>query len=157
MLKKRSVFVPIAGILGASAVGAGAVGAHGLRDKTPQMKEIFKTGANYHLLHSVILASAALALPAGRKKNIVCSLFTSGIVLFSGSCYTCAFMDERKPYSYPAPVGGFAGAAKVDIYTKSTKRHRGPGVFRHGPGMIAEQLAAGARQRSGWTIPPLSG
>jgi uncharacterized membrane protein YgdD (TMEM256/DUF423 family) len=54
-----------------------------------------------------VLMSTALALK-GRKRNITCALFTSGICLFSGSCYVVALLGERKPYSYPAPVGGFA-------------------------------------------------
>lgn len=29
-----------------------------------------------------------------------------GMVLFCGSCYTVAYMEERKPYSNPAPFGG---------------------------------------------------
>ena len=98
----------IAGFSGALAVGCGAVGAHALHDRSPEMKAVFQTGSTYHLLHSVVLATCALNMPASKKKTLVCSLFTVGILLFSGSCYTVALVNERKPFSYPAPVGGFA-------------------------------------------------
>ena len=101
--------MPIAGAFGASAVGAGAIGAHALPKDTPDsFREIYKTGANYHLVHSAALFTAATALKHGRKRNLVCGLFSTGIILFSGSCYTVALKKRRAPYSYPAPVGGFA-------------------------------------------------
>ncbi len=103
-----SMWIPVAGIFGATAVGAGAVGAHALPKDTPDsFKEIYKTGANYHLVHSGALFTAATALKHGRKRNLVCGLFTTGIILFSGSCYTVALTKVRTPYSYPAPIGGF--------------------------------------------------
>uniref|UniRef100_A0A804N0R5 Exostosin GT47 domain-containing protein n=1 Tax=Zea mays TaxID=4577 RepID=A0A804N0R5_MAIZE len=34
-------------------------------------------------------------------------LLTAGIVLFSGTCYTVAYLEDRK-FSSPAPLGGFA-------------------------------------------------
>jgi uncharacterized membrane protein YgdD (TMEM256/DUF423 family) len=43
---------------------------------------------------------------SNKKKLFAGSLFTSGIVLFSGSLYTVVLMNQRKPYSYPAPFGG---------------------------------------------------
>ena len=99
----------VAGVFGASAVGAGAVGAHALpKDLAASFKDIYKTGASYHLLHAGALLTAALALPKGRKRNIVCALFSTGIVLFSGSCYMVALKGQRKPFSYPAPIGGGA-------------------------------------------------
>jgi len=103
------VWTRLAGISGAAAVAMGAVGAHALpKDRSDQMKAVFMTGAQYHLIHSAALAACALSMPKSRKKNIVCGLFVTGIVLFSGSCYACAVANQRKPYSYPAPVGGFA-------------------------------------------------
>jgi uncharacterized membrane protein YgdD (TMEM256/DUF423 family) len=43
-----------------------------------------------------------------RKRKIAGLLFSSGILLFSGSCYTVVLMNERKPYSSIAPIGGFS-------------------------------------------------
>jgi uncharacterized membrane protein YgdD (TMEM256/DUF423 family) len=99
----------LAGVSGASAVILGAVGAHALpKDRSDQMREVFKTGCQYHLIHSAVLAACAMSLPKGRKRNIVCGLFATGILLFSGSCYIVCAVNQRKPYSYPAPVGGMA-------------------------------------------------
>jgi uncharacterized membrane protein YgdD (TMEM256/DUF423 family) len=95
-----------AGLSGASAVALGAYGAHGLK-REANFVATFATGSNYHLLHSVMLASCAMSL-TGRKRLVCCTLFATGIVLFSGSCYTVALMEQRKPYSYPAPIGGLA-------------------------------------------------
>ena len=108
--QEEMVWIRIAGISGGTAVAAGAIGAHLLpkKGRSPEIVEVYNTGARYHLLHSVILASCAMALPAGRKRTICCALFTSGIVLFSGSCYAVAAANQRKPYSYAAPFGGFA-------------------------------------------------
>jgi uncharacterized membrane protein YgdD (TMEM256/DUF423 family) len=108
-LEAKNMWTRIAGFSGALAVGMGAVGAHALpKDRSPEMRAVFQTGSTYHLLHSVVLATCALNMPVSKKKTLVCSLFTAGILLFSGSCYACALANERKPYSYPAPVGGFA-------------------------------------------------
>ena len=102
------MWTPLAGVCGALAVGAGAVGAHALpKDLPDTFKDIYKTGSNYHLIHSTALMGSALMLK-GRKRNIVCGLFATGIILFSGSCYIVALTGVRKPYSYPAPIGGFA-------------------------------------------------
>jgi uncharacterized membrane protein YgdD (TMEM256/DUF423 family) len=90
---------------GASAVAMGSYGAHGIKYKNDTYKDIFKTGNLYHLVHATALLPAALHLK-GRKRAVVCGCLMSGIVLFSGSCYTVGIVGERKPYSYPAPIGG---------------------------------------------------
>jgi len=102
------VWTKVAGISGAAAVALGAIGAHAMKDRSPEMKAAFTTGAHYHLVHSVALAAAALNMPKGKKKNLVCGLWLTGIVLFSGSCYAVGAANQRKPYSLPAPVGGLA-------------------------------------------------
>jgi uncharacterized membrane protein YgdD (TMEM256/DUF423 family) len=82
-------------------------GAHAIKAKPETMKDIWKTASSYHLIHTCALAIAATQITgSSRKKNLVCSLFATGILLFSGSLYVVVLMDNRKPYSYPAPVGG---------------------------------------------------
>jgi uncharacterized membrane protein YgdD (TMEM256/DUF423 family) len=95
----------MAGISGASAVLLGAVGAHALVNSSDSMKDIWKTAAHYHLIHSVALASCALHL-TGKKRNWVCGLYTVGMICFSGACYGIVLMDQKKPLSHVAPVGG---------------------------------------------------
>jgi len=70
------------------------------------MKDVWKTASTYHFMHTLALTLAATQLTANRKRNIVCFLFGFGTLLFSGSLYIVVYMNERKPYSYPAPFGG---------------------------------------------------
>ena len=106
-MAKNRLLLGLIGISGASGVAAGAIGAHAIKDRTESMKEVWKTGTQYHLIHTCGAAIAALNL-TGRKQVVVSSLFLTGIVLFSGSCYAVVLMNQRRPYSYPAPIGGFA-------------------------------------------------
>ena len=77
----------VSGMYGASAVAAGAAGAHMVKASSPEMKAVWQTGSQYHLAHSIMLASMAVGLKAGRKRNVVCGCFALGTLLFSGSCY----------------------------------------------------------------------
>ena len=106
-MSHRSVLLGLVGLSGASAVAAGAVGAHAMQGRSETMKDVWKTATQYHLIHTVA-AGIATCNFTGRKSVIVSTLFLSGIFLFSGSCYTVVIMNQRKPYSYPAPVGGIA-------------------------------------------------
>ncbi len=100
-----NLWVKVAGVSGASAVLLGAVGAHALLKHDDNMKDIWKTAAHYHLIHSVALGMSALYF-TGRKRTYVCALFTCGILLFSGSCYGIVLMNQKKPLSHFAPFGG---------------------------------------------------
>jgi uncharacterized membrane protein YgdD (TMEM256/DUF423 family) len=71
------------------------------------MKDTWKVGSTYHLLHTCALGLSAFHFH-GKKQKICCTLFLTGIILFSGSCYTVVIMNERKPYSSFAPIGGFS-------------------------------------------------
>lgn len=100
----------LGGISGMSSIGFGAYGAHGLRSKDEIYRNIFDTGARYHLLHSALL----LAVPAicgGKSSSRVAKLsgifLSTGIALFSGSCYTVALLEDRK-YGKAAPIGGIS-------------------------------------------------
>lgn len=99
-------WLKVAGFSGAVAVGFGAYGAHGLKNLQPSFIEVFKTASSYHLIHSGVLAACAMNFH-GRKKNIACGLLTTGIILFSGSCYTVALLQDRS-YGKMAPLGGMA-------------------------------------------------
>jgi uncharacterized membrane protein YgdD (TMEM256/DUF423 family) len=100
-----NIWVRVAGLSGASAVLLGAIGAHALVKSDDSMKEIWKTAAHYHLIHSVALAASAFHL-TGKKRNYVCGLFTTGILLFSGACYGIVLMNQKKPLNQLAPFGG---------------------------------------------------
>ena len=76
-------WVKVAGMSGAAAVGLGAYGAHGMKGVPSNFSDVYKTAGLYHLVHSAALLTCAYNLH-GRKRNIVCGLITSGIILFSG-------------------------------------------------------------------------
>jgi uncharacterized membrane protein YgdD (TMEM256/DUF423 family) len=96
-----------AAILGASAIAAGAFGAHGLRDRLePQQLAAWSTAAHYQLLHSaVILALGLFEVASERSVRAPAFLFTAGVLLFSGSIYllTAAGFRFLGPVT---PLGG---------------------------------------------------
>ena len=97
----------MAGLSGAFAVVAGAFGAHGLRDRvSPEQISAWATASQYHLLHSVVLLALALyALDAQASIRLQGSLFTAGVVLFSGSIYLLVLTEQR--WLGPVtPIGG---------------------------------------------------
>ncbi len=53
-----------------------------------------------------MVALSAIAF-TGNKRKVVCSLFTGGIILFSGSCYIVAAKNQKEPFAAVAPYGGF--------------------------------------------------
>ena len=53
-----SAWHKVAGVAGASAIILGAYGAHGFKPKNPVYKEVYQTGSQYHLVHSLLVALA---------------------------------------------------------------------------------------------------
>ncbi|CAN6309320.1 unnamed protein product, partial [Urochloa humidicola] len=93
----------VAAVSGVAALGLGTYGSHMFRPKNPAYKEVWHTASLYHLVHT----AALLGAPIAKRPNIFGGLLTAGIVFFSGTCYTVAYLEDRK-FSSPAPVGGFA-------------------------------------------------
>jgi uncharacterized membrane protein YgdD (TMEM256/DUF423 family) len=89
--------------MGALAVAFGAFGAHGLKAKvTPELLEIWQTGAHYHLIHAVVL----LVLTASNQTpNLGTWLILAGTIIFSGSLYTLVLTDTRWLGAI-TPIGG---------------------------------------------------
>ncbi|KAI4308392.1 hypothetical protein L6164_031472 [Bauhinia variegata] len=97
------VWHKIAGISGVAALALGTYGAHGFKPQNPSYKEVWQTASLYHLVHT----AALVASPMAKHPNTFGSLLTAGILAFSGSCYTVAYLEDRK-YGKFAPFGGFA-------------------------------------------------
>ncbi|KAF5835481.1 hypothetical protein DUNSADRAFT_7321 [Dunaliella salina] len=93
----------LAGLSGASAVGAGAYGAHKFKPKDEHYSVVYQRANQYHLIHSFLLGMAPLA----RYPLPVASLATLGIGGFCGSCYAVALTEDRS-WSIGAPFGGMA-------------------------------------------------
>jgi len=97
----------ISGIWGALAVAFGAFGAHALRSRLPpDLMAVWATGAQYHLIHAVVLLALALADRAGvRSLRLPYRLLAAGSVLFSGSLYALALSGFRG-LGAVTPLGG---------------------------------------------------
>lgn len=92
------------------SVAAGAFGSHGLkRVLTPDMLDVFRTGATYQMYHSLALVLLGLFVqsrPSG-VADAAGYAFTAGIVLFSGSLYALS-LSGVKVLGAITPFGGLA-------------------------------------------------
>lgn len=102
-----NVWIKITGVSGAAAVALGAIGAHALLKKDDTMKDTWRTANFYHFIHTCALGLTALHF-TGRKRLIVGTLLSAGIILFSGSLYAIVIMNDRKPFASFAPFGGMS-------------------------------------------------
>ena len=98
----------VAGVLGASGVAAGAFGAHALQSMTtPERLAVWETGAQYHLIHAVVIL--LLALRSDRRPDITWRLptigFTLGTLLFSFSLYAFV-LRNMSALEMITPLGG---------------------------------------------------
>ena len=88
----------------ALSVGAGAFGAHALRQRLePRALEIFETGSRYHIYHALAMILCALIATSGSRTSGW--MFQAGIVIFSGSLYALAITDV-KILGAITPIGG---------------------------------------------------
>ena len=93
-------------VVGAVAVAAGAFGAHALRDVvTPERLEVWRTGAQYGLVHAVVGAFAASRASVWSRR--AAALFVAGAVVFSGSLYALVLLDVPV-FGAVTPIGGVA-------------------------------------------------
>ena len=92
------MYLFLSAISGFIAVGLGAFGAHGLKNRlTPELLAAYQTGVQYHFIHTLallglavwMLSSAEFSRWAGWSANFM----LIGILLFSGSLYAMAFMS----------------------------------------------------------------
>lgn len=100
-----------ASFYGTAGVFLGAFGAHGLKktlEKNGHM-DVWKTGVQYHLLHSVVLLALALMKESqGKEKfkhNNAVWWFRVGTTLFSGSLYSLC-LGAPKKVGIVTPIGG---------------------------------------------------
>lgn len=104
------VFWTLGCVLALAAVGAGAFGAHALRDRLPaDLLAVFETAARYQMYHALALLAVGAAASRGTGTQLITAgwLFVAGIVLFSGSLYLLALTGERW-LGAVTPLGGAA-------------------------------------------------
>lgn len=110
-----------AGLLGAAGVGAGAFGAHALKDFLSKRGQVdnWKTAVLYQLVHATALLGVAALCDrqdAGKDKGLSAvgqqyalggKLMAAGTLLFSGSIYFLCLGIGPKPLLGPTtPIGG---------------------------------------------------
>jgi uncharacterized membrane protein YgdD (TMEM256/DUF423 family) len=89
-------------------VAAGAFATHGLKSRlSPDLLQVFETGARYQIYHALGLLVIALAserLPGG-SLHWAGWLFIAGTILFSGSLYALCLTGFRIVGAI-TPIGG---------------------------------------------------
>ncbi len=88
----------IGSIYGLLGVAAGAFGAHILKDRlTPEYLDVFETAARYQVYHALALLAVSYAATrwAGWPTTAAGWLFTTGVLLFSGSLYLLSITGIR--------------------------------------------------------------
>lgn len=108
-MKEARLGLILAGVLGLLGVAAGAFGAHALADRlASEQLEWWNTAARYQQIHAVaLLATAGLAGPWTRGRQIAVMAFTIGIVIFSGTLFSMALGAPRW-FGAITPFGGLA-------------------------------------------------
>lgn len=95
-------------IFGFLGVAAGAFGAHALRSRLPaDLLAVFETAARYQMYHAIALLAVALLATRAQGQAVRAAgwLFTTGILVFSGSLYALAFSGIRM-LGAVTPIGG---------------------------------------------------
>lgn len=114
----------VAAISGLIAVSLGAFGAHVLKGIiSPEMLEVYKTGVQYQFYHTFALLAVGILMNFNQSKTLTWSayLFTTGIILFSGSLYLMAFTGV-KGLGIITPFGGITWiAAWILLIVHSSK------------------------------------
>jgi uncharacterized membrane protein YgdD (TMEM256/DUF423 family) len=104
----RSSWIALGALNAAIAVAAGALAAHGLRERLDaHALEVFETGARYQMYHAFAILVAGLLATSVRGAQSAAWLFQIGIVLFSGSLYAFA-VTGVKGFGAVTPIGGVA-------------------------------------------------
>jgi uncharacterized membrane protein YgdD (TMEM256/DUF423 family) len=94
-------------VMGLSVI-LGAFGAHALKDHlSERMLQNWQTGVHYQMIHGLAILIVGLLLSRIESKwlNRAVSVFTFGIVFFSGSLYTMALTDTLWLGAI-TPIGG---------------------------------------------------
>ncbi|HTZ22315.1 MAG TPA: DUF423 domain-containing protein [Opitutaceae bacterium] len=113
-----SFYLFLSGLLGLTAVGLGAFGAHALKPILLErgLLEAWHTGVLYHLVHAAAVLAVSLLpatneagapRPGARLLRAACACWLVGIVLFSGSLYLMAGLGWSQ-LGFITPLGGVA-------------------------------------------------
>jgi uncharacterized membrane protein YgdD (TMEM256/DUF423 family) len=115
-------------VLGLLGVAAGAFGAHALRGAVSERDlEIWQTGAHYQQVHAAVLVAMGLgARTPTRVLAVASTLFTAGVLVFSGTLYAMVLGGPRMLGAI-TPLGGLglmAGWAALAVHALTGRRSR---------------------------------
>jgi uncharacterized membrane protein YgdD (TMEM256/DUF423 family) len=97
----------LAALSGATAVGLGAFGSHGLRHLVAaELLQTWRTGVEYQFLHTLAILVLASTVETDRWRWSM-RLWALGILLFSGSLYALVLIGSRT-VGLVTPMGGLA-------------------------------------------------
>ena len=102
------IMIAVGAVSAMVAVGAGAFGAHLLRDRlSSDLLTAFETGARYQMYHALGLVAVGLTLSRGAGATAVWAgwLFIVCSIIFSGSLYALAITGARW-WGAITPIGG---------------------------------------------------
>ena len=125
-MQSSRMWILVGATLGLLGVVAGALGAHALRGvlETDALAT-FQTAVRFQMYHAIVLL--VIGFLAGRWKpgiiNLACTLFTAGVLLFSGSLYALAITGIGA-FGVVTPVGGVALIAGWGSLIIGAFRHR---------------------------------
>jgi len=104
-------FLLLGALSALTGIGLGAFGAHGLKTLlSPEMLAVYQTGVTYQMWHALGLVLTALLcrhVPDSKLLNWAGRLMFAGIVLFSGSLYLLALLNQ-KWLGMVTPIGGIS-------------------------------------------------
>ncbi len=103
-------WIRLGAIFAGLAVATGAFAAHGLRERlSPRILEVFETGAQYQMYHSIALIFVGLSSMYVRSTalTVAGTSFVIGILHFSGSLFALALSGVTR-LGMITPIGGVA-------------------------------------------------
>lgn len=125
MTGSSRLWMVLAGLNGAIAVGMGAYGAHGFDDAPEYLARSFNTGVQYHLWHALALVAVAwlASYTDGLLTRLSGAAFMSGIILFCGTLYIFGATGDL-PMAGLAPAGGISLMAAWALLALAALRSR---------------------------------
>jgi uncharacterized membrane protein YgdD (TMEM256/DUF423 family) len=109
----QKIILKVAAFFGATAVAFGALGAHALKSVlSAQSLASFTTAVRYQMWHALALLFLVAFAEKINPSPWISRLWTSGVVLFSGSIYLLS-LDELMNLNFSflgplTPIGGLA-------------------------------------------------
>lgn len=112
-MQSAKLFLSLGSINAGLAVILGAFGAHSLKTRlTAEMLDVYQTGVQYHLYHSLglfLIGILLLVVPVSSIIKTAGWIMFAGIILFPGSLYLLSIFQLR----WLGPVTPLGGSAFI--------------------------------------------